>query len=116
MENKQTHLKFIQDTIKRMSDHSFSVKGWAVALVAATFALAARADSRTAIHAVYFVIPVVWVLDGYYLSQEKRFRSLYDKVRQKTEQEIDFSMKPPSCPCETGGNVWVHAILSGWMC
>ena len=35
-----------------------------------------------------------WILDAYYLWQERLFRAVYDSIRQKSEGEIDFEMKP----------------------
>ena len=37
---------------------------------------------------------VFWILDAYYLWQERLFRAVYDSIRQKSEDEIDFEMKP----------------------
>lgn len=37
---------------------------------------------------------VFWILDAYYLWQEQLFRAVYDSIRQKSEDEIDFEMKP----------------------
>lgn len=56
---------------------------------------------------LYFLVayvPVVgfWGLDAYYLIQEKLYRSLYDKVRQTDEDNIDFSLKATTE--EFGGN------------
>ena len=34
-----------------------------------------------------------WILDSYYLQQERLYRELYDDVRLQTEEKIDFSMK-----------------------
>jgi len=44
---------------------------------------------------IYFLIVltlVFWILDGYFLSQERLFRDLYNHVRKLKEEEIDFSM------------------------
>ena len=92
MGNKQKHLEFIQMAINRMASNLFLLKGWTVTLIAALFALAAK-DSKD----VYFLIAYLpalmfWVLDGFFLSQERCFRSLYDCVRKLGENDIDFSM------------------------
>jgi hypothetical protein len=36
---------------------------------------------------------VFWILDAYFLAQERYFRGRYDEVRQKDPEKIDFSMK-----------------------
>lgn len=37
-----------------------------------------------------------WILDAYYLSIEKQYRSLYEEVRQKTNDQIDYNLNPSS--------------------
>ena len=92
MNSKNTHLEFIQSTIQRMSQNSFSLKGWAVTLVAGVFALAAKDADKT--YFLFAYIPVVgfWGLDSYYLMQERLYRALYDKVRILPDDSIDYNM------------------------
>lgn len=93
MENKLKHLEFIQAVVARMNQNSFLVKGWAVTLVSALFALAADKADQTFVLVTYIPIPVFWFLDGFYLSRERLFRALYDHVAQLSPDAIDFSMK-----------------------
>jgi hypothetical protein len=92
MDNKQKHLEFIQMAINRMASNLFLLKGWTVTLIAALFALAAK-DAKP-VYALIAYIPafMFWLLDAYFLSQERRFRSLYDHVRVLEENQINFSM------------------------
>ena len=92
MENKHKHLEFIQAAINRMAGNLFLLKGWTITLIAALFALAARDANNLYFLIAYIPAVMFWVLDGYFLSQERRFRSLYDDVRQRPEGQIDFSM------------------------
>lgn len=93
-ENKIKHLEFIQNVITRMNSNSFMIKGWCVTLVAALFALAAK-DSEVKFAVIaYFIIPIFWILDGFFLATEKAFRKMYNQVRVKDEDEIDFNMTP----------------------
>ena len=92
MENKIRHLEMIQGVINRMAHNSFLLKGWSVILVSALFALAAKNSNICFILSAYFPALAFWVLDGYFLWQEKLFRELYDKVRKMNETDIDFSM------------------------
>jgi len=41
----------------------------------------------------YSCCPYFWILDGYFLSQERSYRDLYNYVRKLKEEEIDFSME-----------------------
>lgn len=92
MEKKAKHMEFIQNTIHRMASNSFSLKGWAVTLVAGIFALASKDTDKMYFLVAYIPIIAFWGLDAYYLYQEKRFRALYDIVRISDEADIDFSM------------------------
>lgn len=82
----------IQGTINRMAKNSFELKGWAVTLVAGVFALAAKETNMNFFLIAYIPIIFFWLLDSYYLQQERLFRSLYDSVRRLSESNIDFNM------------------------
>ena len=82
----------IQAIINRVSVNSFLLKGWSVVLVSALFALAAGDSNARFVYLAYFPAVAFWVLDGYFLWQEKLFRTLYDHVRSTEESDVDFSM------------------------
>lgn len=93
MENKRKHLEFIQNIVSRMAGNLFFLRGWTITLIAALLALFIKGSNSSYI--IYFLIVltlVFWVLDGYFLSQERQFRDLYNYVRKLKEEEIDFSM------------------------
>ena len=110
MENKQRHLEFIQNVISRMAQNSFLLKGWAITLIAALFAVFSSNLNKIYISIAYFPILMFWALDAYYLSQERRFRALYDIIRQRQESEIDFSMDTSQLSCAK--NDWGKSLLS----
>lgn len=110
MERKHKHLEFIQLVITRMNVNSFLIKGWAVTLVAALFAFAAKDTELKYIFITYLSTPIFWLLDGYYLSQERQYRELYNKVRTQTEEEIDYDMNASGF--NKGKNKWVNSVLS----
>jgi hypothetical protein len=60
--------------------------------VSALFALAAGNSRIYFIYLAYFPAVAFWVLDAYFLWQERLFRALYDHVREMKEEEVDFSM------------------------
>ncbi|MGR6831229.1 hypothetical protein [Aliivibrio wodanis] len=109
MESKIAHLQFIQDVITRMNSNSFLIKGWAITLIAALLALSADNNSQLFV-ASYIVSPIFWFLDGFFLSQERKFRKLYDYVRTLDEADIDFSMNPKSF--NSHDNTWFSGIFS----
>jgi len=92
MENKRKHLEFIQGAINRMAGNLFFLRGWTITLIAALFAFFAKKTNTDFIFIVYFPVIIFWILDGYFLSQERLFRALYNHVRKLDEKEIDFSM------------------------
>lgn len=112
MEQKLKHLEFIQQAINRMASNLFLLKGWTVTLIAAMFALAAKESRDFYFLLAYFPTLMFWLMDGYFLSQERRFRSLYDYVRTLDESAIDFSMDTQPFKTAPRRNKWSHALLS----
>ena len=93
MENKRKHLEFIQGIISRMAGNLFFLRGWTITLIGALLALFSKNNSPY--YVFYFLIVIVlifWILDGYFLSQERSYRDLYNHVRKLKEEEVDFSM------------------------
>ena len=110
-ENKRKHLEFIQGVITRMAGNLFYLKGWAITLIVGLFALAAKDTNPKYFILAYFVAFILWILDGYFLSQERLFRSLYKHVSKLDEKEIDFSMSTKPFRKEDG-NSWISSIFS----
>tara|TARA_B100000508_G_C11390610_1_gene243220 strand:+ start:331 stop:774 length:444 start_codon:yes stop_codon:yes gene_type:complete len=92
---KIAHLQMIQGVIDRMAGNLFFLKGWAITLLAALFAISASNAldiGKWPLILLIILLFLFWVLDGYFLSLERCFRDLYDKVRSMNERDIDFSM------------------------
>ena len=92
MEKKIKHLEFIQTIINRMAGNSFLIKGWAITLVAALFALSSKDANKNYIIISFLPVIIFWILDAYFLSRERSFRCMYDQVRNLDENKIDFSL------------------------
>ena len=90
-ENKRCHLNMIQQVITRMGTNSFSLKGWSVGMMIAIYAFAGH-NSHKAVVVSLIPLLVFWLLDSYYLTLERKFRALYNNVRLKKEEDIDFDM------------------------
>lgn len=91
------HLEFVQNVITRMNANSFAIKSWTVAIVSALLAIYASTGNHYFILTGTFPVIVFWLLDTYYLTQERRFRGLYDDVAgiSDTPQELKvFEMRP----------------------
>ena len=82
----------IQAVVNRMSVNSFLLKGWSVVLISALFALAAGDSEALFVYIAYFPAFAFWMLDAYFLRQERLFRKLFDRVRHLAETDVDFSM------------------------
>jgi len=110
MEKKLKHLDFLQLIITRMNVNSFFLKGWAVTLVSALFAFAAKDTNIKYVLITYISTPLFWGLDAYYLSQERQYRSLYNIVKDKNEEHIDFDLNAK--PYNKDRNTWVSSLFS----
>lgn len=111
MENKRKHLEFIQGAINRMAGNLFFLRGWTITLIAALFVLFVKDANQNYIFVVYFPVIIFWILDGYFLSQERLFRALYDHVRKLDKEEIDFSMNTNEYK-KDGKNSWISSMFS----
>lgn len=89
---KNNHLSIIQSTVQRMGNNSFLLKGWAVLIIVAIFTFAGEQNNVQCILFTAIPLVVFWGLDSYYLQLERKYRMLYDEVRLKKEDEIDFDM------------------------
>ena len=81
-------IEIIQDSIKRMANNSFLIKGWNITLVLVT--LLVTIDD-TQVWIALFPLLFFWFLDAFYLQQERLFRELYKWVvqnRLKTKEHL----------------------------
>lgn len=93
MTDNVKHLEMIQVIIQRMAANSFTLKGWSVMLISAIFAIAAGKREPLVIGVAYVPAIMFWILDGFFLRQERLFRALYDATRtQCVEVEVTYSM------------------------
>ncbi len=97
MDDKIKHLEFIQSIINRMNANSFFIKGWTVTIASAILAVYASTSNCSFILVAIFPTAIFWFLDTYYLTQERRFRALYDDVAGVTDKPKEiksFEMRP----------------------
>jgi hypothetical protein len=114
MDRKLKHLDFIQGVINRMGHCSFLLKGWSVILVSGLFALAAKEANGLFVYLAYLPAITFWILDGYYLYQERLYRRLYDHIRILEPNNIDFGMDASTFKGQ-GNATWLNSILSKTM-
>jgi hypothetical protein len=109
MENtKIKHLEFIQNIIARFNTNSFFIKGWTVTLISALFALSSKDANQKYIVVSLIGIISFWILDGFFISKERQFRALYNKVAQT--EEVDFMMNISEF--EKDNMTWICGVFS----
>ena len=79
----QSYLTILQSVITRMATNSSNSKAWCVSLVSAMIVIVA--DKAKMDYVWISVIPIVLflLLDSYYLSLERQFRSVYNDFIRK---------------------------------
>ncbi|UTD08313.1 hypothetical protein E4N90_10265 [Treponema denticola] len=106
---KEKHLEFIQGVITRMAKCSFMIKGWAIAIATAGITLLSKQEIRFLYFFPVFILIIgLWTLDGFFLSQERMYRALYNKVRK--EDNTDFDMN--ASVFNSGKNSWICSTFS----
>jgi len=78
--------------------------------VSGLFAIGVADSEQAFIFLAYYPAAAFWVLDAYFLRQERLFRRLYDHVRVLNEDEIDFSMNT-NC-VQSGCESWVRTMFA----
>ena len=91
MENERLNfskLDHLHETIERLANCSFTIKGWSVTVASGFFGFAVK-DAKSAI-ALIGVIPIAifWITDSYYLAQERHFRQLYNAALVQDQQPV----------------------------
>jgi len=95
-----------------MAGNLFFLRGWTITLITALLALLVKKGTNPDyIFIVYFLVVIFWILDGYFLSQERLFRDLYNYVRTLDEKDIDFSMNTDEYKKDKK-NSWLCAMFS----
>lgn len=91
-ESKLKHIDIVQSTISRMAQNSFAIKGWTITVLVGLFVFLQKDNFRN--NMIIYLIPIIffWVLDSYYLWQERLFRKLYNKIIDDLTIESDLSM------------------------
>ncbi len=80
MMSKEKHLEFIQGVINRHNSNSFRIKGWAITIASALYALSGTIDNPKLVLIALVPIIMFWGLDTFYLSNERCFVDLYNSI------------------------------------
>ena len=88
------HLEFIQGVVNRLGRNASLLKGWSMTVLVAGSLLMVRLRPDEPLLALTLLLPVIgfWLLDAYFLWQERLFREEYNRVRD--QEDTDFAMNP----------------------
>ena len=102
-DDQRKHYEFLQAAVSRLAGNSFSIKGWAVALVAVLGGFAAKDSDPRYIFGLWLPALCFWGLDAYYLRQERLFRALYDDAIQPASKVPVYSMNTKAYQSKVNG-------------
>ncbi|MEU7319767.1 hypothetical protein ABZ682_04305 [Streptomyces griseoviridis] len=92
-ETRVKHLELLQATIGRLGTNSFVVKGWAMTVSGGLIAAGMSGAGWTMAVIALITTLAFWLLDTYYLEQERLFRSLYERSAGPVPTQVPlFSM------------------------
>jgi hypothetical protein len=88
------YLAMIQSVISRMAANQFTTRKWSVALGTAIIGWSVTKGDHAAI-ATVAILPAscFWILDAFYLSHERAFRSLYEQACAGPERPQSYTLK-----------------------
>ena len=105
------HLEMTQAVINRLGRNSSLLKSWSMTILVAAMVLIAKEDMQHSYYVLVLFLPIAgfWILDGYFLWQERLFRQVYDDIREQTDTNFKMDLGKhkgkPKCS-------WVSAIFS----
>ena len=104
------HLEMIQGVINRLAHATFLIKGWSVTILSAGVIFIARSEIQNGWFILVFIVLIIgsWILDSYFLWQERLLRGVYDDVRKR--ESTDFSMDTRTQKSRPGKK-WSDAML-----
>lgn len=94
---KLKHLDYIQSTISRMADCSFKIKSLAITIVSAIVGICVKTGDMNILLVAIIPIVLFWILDSYYLQQERMFREIYN-ILIGISNNHEFKIRPFEMP------------------
>ncbi|MDT5023983.1 MAG: hypothetical protein QOE61_409 [Micromonosporaceae bacterium] len=106
------HLDTLQLIISRLSQNSFTVRGWSITLVTAAFALLATQRLNSTL-VLFTLVPtwIFWGLDASYMRTERLFRALYTAATNRLNHP---DAQPDIKPYDTDTTPFKHTTTS-WL-
>lgn len=91
-ETKSKHIDLVQSIITRMAQNSFVIKGWMITIVVGLFLFLQNDNLQNNFLIYLFPIIGFWLLDSYYLWQERLYRKLYGSVISNLKESSDLKL------------------------
>lgn len=103
------HLEIIQGVINRLANNSFLIKSWSMTIISVAILFISRNQNFSEYIILSFLIPVLgfWILDGYFLWQERIFRGIYNDVRKQESTNFEMTISHQMKKIK-----WVNSIFS----
>ena len=103
------HLEMTQSIINRLGRNSLLLKSWSMTILVAAMVLVAREENPYFVFALLLPVAGFWILDGYFLWQERLFRQVYNDIRQQTDTDfkMDLAKHKDKPKCR-----WLSAMFS----
>jgi hypothetical protein len=101
----------VQQVIMHMANKSFLLKGWSTTLLSAIVAIAVKDSLYRMIWIAFLPVLMFWMLDGYFLRQERLYRKLWDNIRAEVQDNpTDFCMDTSEVASEIAS--WLRVSFS----
>ena len=118
MDNQELYkeIDLIQGCINRMSKNSFMVKGWALTIFMGVITISKmEVINNFWLLACTVLAPYLsfWMLDAFFLHQERKYRRMYAWViqeRKKGNMEHQYNLNPKRFNADVG--CWLQSFLS----
>ena len=89
------HLDYLQNIIARMNSNSFYVKFITITIITVVSIIFTFSDNKTVALVISLSTIPLWLLDSYYLQQERKVRAIYSNV---AEIENEYLIKDFDVP------------------
>lgn len=108
-EQKLEHLKLIEAVIERMAANSLRMKEWFVTIASAIVGFSVNSANANLALVATGPLVVFWILDAFYLLQERKYRELYKLALQECVVRYSLNVRIK----EIDKSFW-GAILKSW--
>lgn len=93
-DDHRKHLEFIQGVVTRLANNQFLIKGWSLTVAAAVYGYAATHRSLAVAFTGIAVSAGFWMLDAYFLRQERLFRFLWVSAVAGEQDTFSLNVGP----------------------